>query len=168
MSMHLLKAIKPTILKATDIGWPSPDAANLPESHKFNLKPQDLSLLVSSMQRDALHPSYWKVQLKEPINGFYEWFAFADHVEQRNPPNNWIATTESTKIKRKPTSADKLKDSDKFDMPFQAQPLLANWVKDGGTHYEFELLTPYNGISNWFAFKDHVEVGGKSLLVSAN
>jgi hypothetical protein len=165
--MNLLKAIKPTVLKATSTTWPSPTSEGVPDEYKFNLKPQDLPLLARSIAKDEFNPSFYKVQLKEPINGFYEWYAFIDHVEQRNPPNNWIVTTESTKIKRKPISSDELEDSDKFVMPFQAQPLLANWVKDRGTHYEFELLTPHNEISNWFAFKKHVKVEGSPLLVSA-
>lgn len=161
--MHLLKATLPTVIKIV----PSQDGGRFGDNEKFNLKPEDLPLLVRSIKIDESNPSFFKFQLKEPINGYYEWFAFKAHVKQQSPPGNWIMATASTVVKRSIADTDDLDDQDKFNMPLKAQPLLANWVKDRGKHYEIELMTPHNGFRNWFVFKGHVKVEGSPLLVSA-
>ncbi len=161
--MDLLKATLPTVIKT----MPSVDGEFFRDNEKFNLKPEDAPLLVRSIEIDASSPSFFKFQLREPMKGVFQWFAFIQHVEKQLPPSNWIMATTSTVVKRSPADADTLDDDEKFNLPLKAQPLLANWVKDQGKHYEIELMIPHNGVRNWFVFKKHVTVEGSPLLVSA-
>lgn len=163
--MHLLKADKPTVIKR----YPGRE----PGFESFNLSPKDVPLLVRRMEIDPENTSFYKIELREPIKGLFNWFAFAEHVIKRDAPDNWILATDPTAVKRRPVGSDQLKDEEKFNMPAKAQPLLANWVRQEGNHFEFELIEDYKaiesykGVSNWFIFVNHAEVEGKPLLVDA-
>lgn len=162
--MHLLKtrANFNTVIKR----YPGQSADFINESNKFNLKATDTPLLVNQIVKDAEYPNFYKLTLIEPIKGFYDWYAFVEHVEIMDPPSNWIVAKDPTVIKQRP--ANSLDDDEKFNFPIKSQPLLANWVRLEGNYYEFELAEPVNGVRNWFAFAAHVEVEGKPLLVPVN
>jgi hypothetical protein len=161
--MHLLKARVPTVIKFL----PATDGESFDDNQKFNLKPEDAPLLVRSIEISKSHPSFFEIELREPMNGFFQWFAFIAHVEKQFPSSNWIMATTSTIVKRRPVDADTLDDDEKFKMPIKAQPLLANWVKDRQRqkHFEVDLMIPHNGLRRWFVFKEHVAVEGSPLRV---
>ncbi|MEL7141444.1 MAG: hypothetical protein AAGL08_04405 [Cyanobacteria bacterium J06573_11] len=162
--MHLLKARAnfSTTLKR----FPGQNANDVHPDHKFNLKSTDNPLLIKQIATDTEFSNFYKLSLREPIKGFYDWYAFIEHVEILEPPSNWIVAKDPTVIKQRPT--DILDDDEKFNFPIKSQPLLANWVQLEGNYYKFELTEPVNGVRNWFAFAAHVEVEGKPLLVPAN
>lgn len=159
--MHLLKARAnfSTFLKR----YPGQNANDVRPDYKFNLKSTDIPLLVNQIGEDAEFSNFYKLTLIEPLKGFYDWYAFIEHVEILEPPNNWILAKDPTVIKQRPVN--NLGDNEKFNFPIKSQPLLANWVKLEDNYYKFELTEPVNGVRNWFAFADHVEVEGKPLLV---
>lgn len=65
----------------------------------------------------------------------------------------------NTTIKGEFKQAKDIKDPNlKFDYSHNAKPLKANWLKDRGDHWEFELKFPIKGKFNWFAFKHHVTI----------
>lgn len=158
--MHLLKATLPTVIKQ--------HTGREPGFESFNLKPEDLPLLVQRMELDPERDNFYKIELVVPQNGLFSWFAFAQHVEKQDAPNNWVISTASTVVKRRPVDSEQLKDNEKFNLLIGAQPLLANWVRQTGNYIEVELTEPHNGFRNWFVFSEHVEVAGKPLLVSTS
>ncbi|WP_416674033.1 cell wall hydrolase [Egbenema bharatensis] len=73
-----------------------------------------------------------------------------------------IYATQPTVIKRNTKPSHLLSDNEKFDLIPGANQLKATWQRREGSHYKFELLEPFKGAYNWYAFVDHVRIINKS------
>lgn len=128
------------------------------DDRSFNLKPEDLPLLVNRMDFQEENGHY-ETELMVPKRGFFNWYVFAEHVEQTEPPEYYLLAEEWTVVKQRIAPAQSLGAEEKFNfVPKQDQPLQANWIKDApDKHYEISLIEPVNGVHNWFVFSEHVK-----------
>lgn len=69
-----------------------------------------------------------------------------------------IAANKKTVIKYSTQQSFLITTQNKFVFTPLSTPLLVNWLKDVGNHWQFELKTPINNRYNWYAFKADVEV----------
>lgn len=147
--MFAIKATRETIVKR----FPGMESHNPKD---FDFKPADMPLLVNRMELEEY--SHYEIELAVPIQGFYNWFVFKDHVTKVDPPEFYLTAVEDTVIKRYPISSGELKKEDKFDFKLHDRPLQANWIKpEGSKYYQISLIKAHNGIHNWYAFAEHVE-----------
>ena len=59
------------------------------DDRNFNLKPEDLPLLVNRMDFQEENGHY-EIELMVPKRGFFNWYVFAEHVEQTEPPEYYL------------------------------------------------------------------------------
>ncbi|NEP20329.1 MAG: hypothetical protein F6J97_26195 [Leptolyngbya sp. SIO4C1] len=148
--------------------------SNQAGSDDINFRPGETPLLIRradrhrqfnpSLNRDE-DTSFFEIELVKPIKGFYNWVVFEDHTAIEDAPNNYIIATNSTIVKLRPVDHAQLKEDEKFQFLPEHQPLLANWVAGAeNKHVRFELMQPRNGIRNWFAFSEHIEVHGQPIM----
>lgn len=158
--MHLIEATNDTVIKAYNIS----DHKSLPEALKFNFKPGDTPLLVK-WYKAVDETSHYEFELIAPFKGRYNWFAFNGHMSITAASDYVLKATEPTVIKRYPIDSVHLSKDEKFSLNSNDPTLDIRWAKDvgDGTHYEFELKSPYNGVFNWCAFKEHVDTNAPIL-----